>query len=105
MKNFDCKQCAASARQSQTLTIFFKKLSRRGKERSDTATVKSRRMSTARFPTPESTWNYLVTFTLSDGSEVELYTLEVQFRELKDGQNGLLHWEGENFLSFEAQEV
>ena len=103
MKNFDCKQCAASARQGQTLTTFFSKFWRRGKQRSDTATVKSHRMMSARFPTPESTWNYLVTFTLSDGSEVELYTLEVQFHELKDGQTGNLTWEGENFLSFDQE--
>lgn len=103
MKNYDCKQCAVGARQSQTLTKFFKKLSRGGKERADTATVKSHRMTTARFPTPESTWNWLVTFTLSDGSEVELHTLEVQYKELLDGQNGQLTWEGETFLSFEQE--
>ena len=101
MKSFDCKACAVGARQSQTLSQFFKKLSRGGKEQSSTATVKSHRMEMARVPTPESTWNYLVTFTLSDGSEVELYTLEVQFHELKDGQTGNLTWEGENFLTFE----
>lgn len=102
MRNFDCKQCAASARQSQTLTKFFKNLSRSGKERSDTATVKSHRMSTARFPTPESTWNWLVTFTLSDGTEVELHTIESQYKELKDGQSATLTWEGETFISFET---
>ena len=103
MKSFDCKQCAVGARQSQTLTSFFKKLSRGGKEKTDTATVKSHRMTTARFPTPESTWNYLVTFTLSDGSEVELHTLEAQYNELKDGQTGNLTWEGETFLRFELE--
>lgn len=103
MKSFDCKACAVGARQSQTLTGFFKKLSRSGKEKTDTATVKSHRMTTARFPTPESTWNYLVTFTLSDNSEVELHTLEVQYKKLNDGQTGLLCWEGETFLSFEQE--
>lgn len=103
MKNFDCKQCAASARQGQTLTSFFNKFWRRGKERSDTATVKSHRMDMAKFPTPESTWNWLVTFTLSDGQEVELHTMEVQFRELQDGQTGTLTWEGANFLRFEQE--
>lgn len=104
MKSFDCKACKVSADRSIFLTNFFKKLSWGGKERTDTAAVKSRRMTTARFPTPESTWNYLVTFTLSDGSEVELHTLEVQYKELTEGQTGQLTWEGENFLSF-AQEV
>lgn len=102
MKSFDCKACAVGARQSQTLTSFFKKLSRGGKERSDTATVKSHRMTTARFPTPESTWNYLVTFTLSDGSEVELHTEQSQYNDLLDGQSGSLTWEGETFISFEV---
>lgn len=101
MKNFDCKQCAVSARQSTTLTNFFKKLSRGGKERSDTAAARSHRMTTARFPTPESTWNYLVTFVLSDGSEIELHATEAQYTAIKDGQEGLLAWEGETLLRFE----
>ena len=105
MKSFDCKQCASSARQGQTLTKFFKKFSRRGSEQRDTATVKSHRMASARFPTMDSTWDYLVTFTLSDGSEVELYASPVQFKALTDGHTGQLHWEGENFLSFEDPEV
>ena len=103
MKNFDCKQCAASARQGQALTNFFSKFWRRGKAQTSPATVKSHRMESARFPTPESTWNWLVTFTLEDGKEVELHTLEIQFSELKDGQTGSLTWEGENFLSFEQE--
>ena len=103
MKSFDCKACAVGARQSTTLSQFFKKLSRGGKEETSAATVKSHRMTTARFPTPESTWNFLVTFTLSDGTEVELHTLEVQYKELQDGQSGTLTWEGETFLSFEQE--
>ena len=103
MKNFDCKQCKVSADRSIFLTNLFKKLARGGKEKSDTATVKSHRMEMARFPTPESTWNYLVTFTLSDGREVELHTLEVQYREIQDGTGGRLTWEGETFLSFETE--
>lgn len=101
MKSFDCKSCAVGARQSQTLSQFFKKLSRGGKEQSGTATVKSHRMTTARFPTPESTWNFLVTFTLADGKEVELHTGESQYKQLQDGQNGTLTWEGENYISLE----
>ncbi len=103
MKSFDCKACAVGARQSTTLGQFFKKLHRGGKERTSTATVKSHRMEMARFPTPESTWNWLVTFTLEDGKEVELYTLEVQYKALTDGQTGTLTWEGETFLSFDQE--
>ena len=105
MKNFDCKACKVSADRSIFLTKLFKKLSRGGKEQSGAATVLSRRMTTARFPTPESTWNYLVTFALSDGTQVELHTLQVQYEQLNDGQTGYLSWEGENFLRFEEQEV
>ena len=101
MKSFDCKACAVGARQSQTLSQFFKKLSRGGKEQTSTATVKSHRMEMARVPTPESTWNYLVTFTLSDGKDVELHTSEAQYKELKAGLSGTLTWEGENFVNFE----
>lgn len=104
MKSFDCKQCAVGARQSTTLSGFFKKLSRGGKQRTDSATVRSHRMTTARLPTPGSTWNYLVTFTLSDGSDVELHTLEVQYKALEAGQTGILTWEGETLLSFEVKE-
>ena len=101
MKSFDCKACAVGARQSQTLSQFFKKLSRGGKEQTSTATVKSHRMEMARVPTPESTWNYLVAFTLADGKEVELHTSEAQYKELKAGLSGILTWEGENFVNFE----
>ena len=101
MKSFDCKACAVGARQSQTLGAFFKKLLQGGKEQSAEATVKSHRMEMARVPTPGSTWNYLVTFTLADGKEVELLTQEYRFHELKDGQAGTLTWEGETFLNFE----
>lgn len=103
MKSFDCKACAVGARQSQTLGAFFQKLLRGGKEQSAAATVKSHRMEMARVPTPGSTWNWLVTFTLADGKEVELHTLEDQYNELKDGQTGNLTWEGETFLSFELE--
>ena len=100
MKSFDCKACAVGARQSTTLSQFFKKWMRGGKEETGPATVKSHRMEMARVPTPDSTWNYMVSFTLADGREVELHTLEVQYKELADGMTGTLTWEGENFLSF-----
>lgn len=102
MKNFDCKTCAVGARQSQTLSGFFKKLSRSGKARSGKATVTSKRMDMARFPTPESTWNYLITFTLEDGSSVELHASEVIYQAITEGEKGLLTWEGEHLLRFET---
>lgn len=103
MKNFDCKQCKVSADRSIFLTNLFKKMSRSGKKQTADATVRSHRMTTARFPTPESTWNYLITFTLPDGSQVELHALETQYTAIRDGQTGCLNWEGENLLSFEER--
>lgn len=102
MKSFDCKQCAVSAHQGQTLTSFFKRLIRGGKARTGTATVKGHRMASARMPTADSTWDHWVTFALTDGGEMELIVQEAQFRELKAGQTGLLTWEGETLLSFDA---
>jgi hypothetical protein len=101
MKSFACKACAVGARQSTTLSQFFKKLSRSGKEQTSPATVKSHRMEMARVPTPGNTWNWIVTFTLADGKEVELYTTESHYKELTDGQSSTLTWEGENFVNFE----
>lgn len=103
MKSFDCKQCAVGARQSQLLTSFFKKRSRGGETRTDTATVKSRRMASARFPTADSTWDYLVTFTLFDGSDTELIVQKEQYIDLTAGTKGTLTWEGEAVLSFEQE--
>ena len=104
MKDFDCKQCAVGARQSQALASFFKQLFRRGKERTEVATVHSKRLESARFPTPGSTWNYLVTFICESGEQVELHTMEENFQALQEGMTGFLTWEGENFLRFEAKE-
>lgn len=104
MKSFDCKQCKVSAERSIFLTGLFKKLSRGGETHSDTATVTSRRMVSARFPTPGNTWDHVVTVSLSDGSEAELFVTQEQFQNLSEGQQGQLTWEGENLLSFEAKE-
>ncbi len=104
MKSFVCKQCKVTADRSIFLTNLFKKLSRGGKEQSDTVTVLSRRMASARFPTPGNTWDHLVKFALSDGSEIELYTTEAQYQALADGDQGQLHWEGDTLLAFKKME-
>lgn len=104
MKNYDCKQCKVAAERSIFLTGLFKKLSRSGKKRWSEATVLSRRMASAWFPTPGSTWDYLVTFGLSDGSRVELHTMEAEFQVLQEGLAGTLAWEGENLLQFDSKE-
>ncbi len=101
MKSFDCKQCKVSAQRSIFLTNLFKKLSRGGKERQAEATVLSRRMASARFPTPGNTWEHWVKFSLARGREVELLAPEDIFQNLTEGMTGLLTWDGETFLAFE----
>lgn len=104
MKSFDCKQCKVSADRSIFLTNLFKKMSRGGKEQTADAAVFSRRMASARFPTPGNTWDHWVKFVLADGGEAELIVTEDQYNALSEGQQGVLTWEGESLLSFEAKE-
>ncbi len=49
-------------------------------------------------------WNYFVTFTLSDGEEIELYTFESEFRALQEGASGQLTWQGKQFLEFDTDD-
>ena len=100
MKSFDCKQCKVAADRSIFLTKLFKKLGFGGKERSASATVLSHRLASARFPTPGSTWDYWVTFALSDGTQVEVLTTEEQYHQFSQGTQGLLTWVGEKLLVF-----
>ena len=101
MKSYDCKQCKVAADRSIFLTNLMKKLKLGGKEKSSEATVLSRRIASARFPTQGSTWDHWNTFLLSDGSEVELLTPEEVFRTLPEGASGSLTWQGDSFVSFE----
>ena len=104
MKSFDCKACKVSADRSIFLTKLFKKLSRGGKEQSADAMVTALDMTTARFPTPGNTWDYLASFTLEDGTELQLNITEEQYQLLKTGSTGILTWEGENFLRFDTKD-
>ena len=75
----------------------------KGPEMSGPATVKSHRVVQGHYlGKAPSRWNYLVTFTLSDGEEIELYTIQSDFQVLKDGTCGTLTWQGRRFLDFEA---
>lgn len=103
MKNYDCKACKVSADRSIFLTNLFKKLSRGGKERTMEASVLSRRLASARFPTKGGTWEYWVEFSLADGTEVELVADKDVFDTLTEGQSGILTWEGEAILYFEPK--
>ena len=101
MKSFDCKQCKVSADRSIFLTNLFKKLTRKGESRTSAATVVSRRLMSARFPTQGSTWDHLVTFRLEDGTETELFVTEEIYHALTPGMEGTLTFQGDELISFE----
>ena len=74
---------------------------------SGTAQVLSRRVEPAKVSGGRYTggqWNYMVTFALADGEELELYVTQDDFRELKEGLRGFLCWQKENLLSFEPEQ-
>lgn len=48
--------------------------------------------------------SYKVTFTLSDGEDLELYTILSDYQLLKDGTSGFLTWQGRTFLDFEPND-
>ncbi len=64
------------------------------------ATVVSRRTELARRPTRSQGYNYLVTFRLRDGDEIELYTAQEEYKQLKEGLTGQLTWHHQNFCDF-----
>ena len=77
----------------------------RGPEMTGKATVVSKRVDQGRYlGKAPSRWNYLMTFALSDGEEVELYVTDDIFSSLKEGQTGLLNWQGKRFYSFDLDE-
>lgn len=93
--------------------LIFRDKTDRGPEMTGQATVKSHRVEQGNYqgqaPTryqgnTRGNWNYWVTFTLSDGEEIELYTGEAEYKALKDGINGLLTWQGKKFLEFETDD-
>ncbi len=96
---YDCKTCAVAARQSISLAGLFKGR-KHGKAETAQATVSARRVAPARFPTQDSTWDYLVTFALADGKSLELCATEEAYQALKEGAAGQLTWQGQDLLEF-----
>ena len=85
----------------------------KGPELTGPATVKSHRVEQGNYqgkaPTryegnSRGNWNYWVTFTLSDGEEIELYCGESEYRALKEGTSGQLTWQGKKFREFDFDE-
>lgn len=69
-------------------------ISTRGTSLTGRATVVSHRISGR---------NYLVTFRLSDGEELELYVFQNQYNELREGTTGQLTWCKDSMGSFEPE--
>lgn len=73
-----------------------------GKNLTGPAMVVSRRMELAKVASRHANnWNYLVTFRLSDGEELELYVFEQEYDKLTEGLTGQLTWCRENLSSFD----
>ena len=92
---------------------IFRDKADKGPELTGQATVKSHRVEQGNYQGQASTgyqgntrgnWNYWVTFTLSDGEEIELYTGEAEYRALQDGTKGQLTWQGKKFREFDTDE-
>lgn len=74
-----------------------------GRELTGTATVVSRRMELAQLGGKwTDNYNRLMTFRLSDGSELELYVSKEAYEVLPDGETGQLVWQGDQLRSFDS---
>lgn len=85
-------------------TWAYRDKDNKGPELTGRATVTSHRVEQGRYHgNAPSRWHHLITFTLSDGEEIELYVFEAVFNSLKDGQTGQLTWKGKDFYSFDPE--
>lgn len=85
------------------LLLLVHWLDNRGPVLTGAAMVVSRRVEIGKFSGGSwrnSGWNYLVTFRLTDGSEIELYTFENIYGELKEGMTGWLRWHKDSLTEF-----
>lgn len=74
-----------------------------GRALSGTATVVSRRLELSSMGSKwADNYNRLMTFRLSDGSELELYVSKEAYTVLQDGETGLLVWQGDQLRSFDS---
>ena len=75
----------------------------KGPEMTGHATVKGHRVVQGGFMgKATSRWNYMMTFALSDGEEIELYVTDDIFATLTVGQSGQLTWQGKRFYHFDS---
>ena len=74
-----------------------------GRKMMGTATVVSRRLELSSMGSKwADNYNRLMTFRLSDGSELELYVSKEAYAVLQDGETGQLVWQGDQLLSFDS---
>ena len=89
------------------LTYFYNNWAYRdkddkGPEMTGHATVKSKLVEQGRYlGRAPSRWNYMMTFSLSDGEEIELYVTDDIFSSLQAGHSGQLTWQGKRFYHFD----
>lgn len=92
------------------LYIFYQRWAYRDKDDkgpklTGRATVKAHRVEQGHFHGKASgRWNYIVTFALSDGEEIDIYVGEGEYQALKDSTSGQLTWQGKTFLEFETDD-
>jgi hypothetical protein len=74
-----------------------------GQELTGTATVVSRRLELSSMGSKwADNYNRLITFRLSDGSELELYVSQEAYAVLADGETGQLTWQGDQLTCFDG---
>ena len=74
-----------------------------GRELTGTATVVSRRLELSSMGSKwADNYNRLITFRLSDGSELELYVSQEAYAVLADGETGQLTWQGDQLTCFDG---
>ena len=74
-----------------------------GRTLTGTATVVSRRLELSSLGSKwADNYNRLITFRLSDGSELELYVSKEAYEVLPEGETGQLIWQGDQLRSFDS---
>ena len=74
-----------------------------GRTLTGTATVVSRRLELSSLGSKwADNYNRLITFRLSDGSELELYVSKEAYEVLPEGETGQLVWQGDQLRSFDS---
>ena len=82
--------------------ILQQYLTNKAPEYTARVTVDSHQTQPGRFHSRwSSSWNYYVTFRLSDGDTITLYPTEQDSLRLKDGQSVTILWQNDNLLHYE----